>query len=207
MEFITQINNIDWLYCLFIFAARVADVSLGTLRTIAIVHGRMTMSFWLGFFEAAIWLAVVSTVVQAVIEQPLLGIVYSFGFATGNIVGIRVERLIALGHIILRVISREHPQKIADEIRKKGFRVTVFTGEGQAGNVTELYIVCRRRDLNSLLKTTLAIEPNAFYVTEQAGKVSNVCKPIMQPVASTVSDVCRPIMQPVTGWRAVIKKK
>ncbi|BDD85883.1 DUF2179 domain-containing protein [Desulfofustis limnaeus] len=180
------------IYGLFIFAARVVDVSLGTLRTIAIVHGRTTLSFWLGFFESAIWLAVVSTIVQTVASQPLYGVIYAFGFATGNTVGIKIEKRIALGNLILRVISRGHAKKLTDTLRNQGYRVTTFSGEGKSGPVTELYIVCRRRDLKSLLGRIMSLDPEAFYVTEQAGSVSNVY---------------RPIMQQVTGWRAILKKK
>lgn len=186
------IHTTDWVYAIVVFVARLTDVSLGTLRTIAIVHGRTTLSFWLGFFESGIWLVVVSTIVQAVYEQPLLGIVYAFGFAAGNLVGIHIEKLVALGHIILRVISRENSMLIAEKLRDKGFGVTSFTGEGKSGPVMELYVVCRRKDLKKILKQVLHLDGEAFYVTEQAGAVSNVC---------------RPIMQPVTGWRAVIKKK
>lgn len=192
MELFNQIGSIDLLYALLVFVARVTDVSLGTLRTIAIVHGRTMMSFWLGFVESAIWLAVVSTIVPAVQEQPFLGFVYAFGFATGNLVGIKIEKIIALGHLILRIISRNNPEVIASSMREKGHAVTTFTGAGKSGPVTELYVVCRRRDLRKLLQSVLAIDPDAFYVTEQAGSVSNVS---------------RPIMQPVTGWRAILKKK
>ena len=190
LTFFLQPANL--LYGLFIFFARVADVSLGTLRTIAIVHGRTTLAFWLGFFESAIWLAVVSTIVQTVVSQPLLGIIYAFGFATGNTVGIKIERRIALGNLILRVISRSNSKELTETLRNQGYRITTFMGEGKEGPVTELYIVCRRRDLKNLLKKVVAIDPKAFYVTEQAGSVSNVY---------------RPIMQPVTGWRAILKKK
>ena len=192
VEFLTNIQGTDWAYGAFIFAARVADVSLGTLRTIAIVHGRTLMAFWLGFIESAIWLVVVSGIVQSVHEQPALGVIYALGFATGNLVGIKVEKFIAIGHLILRAISRSNSEEIAQEVRKRGYRVTSFTGEGKSGPVTELYIVCRRRELKKLLKVILSFDAEAFYVTEQAGAVSNVC---------------RPIMQPVTGWRSVFKKK
>lgn len=192
LELLTSVQNTDWVYAVFIFTARVADVSLGTLRTIAIVHGRTLMAFWLGFFESAIWLVVVSGIVQSVHEQPLLGIIYALGFATGNLVGIKVEKLIAIGHLILRAISRTNSTEIAHELRRQGYRVTSFTGEGKSGSVTELYIVCRRREVKKLLKVILSFDPDAFYVTEQAGAVSNVC---------------RPIMQPVTGWRSIFKKK
>jgi uncharacterized protein YebE (UPF0316 family) len=192
MDVLGLLQSTDWHYAILVFFARLADVSLGTLRTIAIVHGRTTLAFWLGFFESAIWLAVVSTIVQTVCQQPLLGIVYAFGFASGNLVGIKIEKVIAMGHLILRIISRQNPESVAQKIRDKGYRVTTFAGEGKNGPVQELYVVCRRRDLKCLLQTVLALDPEAFYVTEQAGSVSNVC---------------RPIMQPVTGWRAVFKKK
>lgn len=192
MEIIGLFQSTDWFYAILVFLARLTDVSLGTLRTIAIVHGRTTLAFWLGFFESGIWLAVVSTIVQTVYQQPLLGIVYAFGFAGGNLVGIKIEKMIAMGHLILRIISRKNSQLIASNMRGRGHRVTTFAGEGMNGPVQELYVVCRRRDVKRLLQTVIALDPEAFYVTEQAGSVSNIC---------------RPIMQPVTGWRAVFKKK
>ncbi len=192
MELYFLLNTTDWAYGIVVFLARITDVSLGTLRTIAIVHGRTAMAFWLGFFESAIWLAVVSTIVGTVAAQPILGVIYALGFATGNLVGIKVEKMIAMGHLILRIISRKNSSTIANTLRNKGFSVTAFEGEGKYGPVTELYVVCRRRDLKYLMNTTLTLDSEAFYVTEQAGSVSNIC---------------RPVMQPATGWRAVIKKK
>jgi len=192
MDVLGLLQNTDWLYAVFVFFARLVDVSLGTLRTIAIVHGRTLLAFMLGFFESAIWLVVVSTIVQTVTQQPLLGIVYAFGFASGNLVGIKIEKWIAIGHLIFRIISRKNSGSMAATLRDKGYRVTTFAGEGKDGPVQELYVVCRRKDLKNLMHTVLMIDPEAFYVTEQAGSVSNVC---------------RPIMQPITGWRAIFKKK
>jgi uncharacterized protein YebE (UPF0316 family) len=40
-----------WLLCLLIFVLRVCDVSLGTVRTVAIVKGHISLSVVLGFFE------------------------------------------------------------------------------------------------------------------------------------------------------------
>jgi uncharacterized protein YebE (UPF0316 family) len=192
MELLSILQSTDWAYGAVVFGARVVDVSLGTLRTIAIVHGRTFMAFWLGFVESAIWLAVVSTIVQSVSQQPALGVIYAFGFATGNLVGIQIEKMIAMGNLILRIISRKRTVDMAREIRDSGYPVTTFTGQGRSGPVTELYVVCRRRDLKKLLRKVLSLDDEAFYVTEQAGSVSNIC---------------RPMMQPATGWRAVFKKK
>jgi len=175
-----------------IFLARIVDVSLGTLRTISIIQGRTRVAFWLGFVEILIWLWVISTVIPKIREIPALAIFYAFGFASGNLVGIRLERWLAFGHIIIRVISRKHYRKLADTIRQAGFAVTTFQGEGMSGPVIELFIVCRRKCLRDIVGMVKDIEPDAFYTTEQAGEVSRIY---------------RPFLTPVTGWRAILKKK
>lgn len=175
-----------------IFLARIVDVALGTLRTISIVHGRKWLAFWLGFFEVIIWLVVIATVIHKVQEAPVLGVFYAFGFAAGNMVGIKVENWLALGCINLRVISRKKHREMSKAIREAGYAVTVFHGEGKSGPVMELYIACRRKDLKELLEIVLKIEPDVFYTTEHIASVNRVYGPIFQPV---------------TGWRAVLKKK
>ena len=175
-----------------IFIARIADVSAGTMRTIAIVNGRTVIAFFLGLMEISLWLMVVSAVITQVGDEPILGAFYALGFSTGNVVGIKLEKRLALGCLGVRIISREHSSLLADELRNAGYRVTVFPGEGKSGPVFELYIVCRRRDLGRLLKIVKQTEPSAFYVTESAGVVSRVY---------------RPLMQHGTGWRAILKKK
>lgn len=177
---------------IIIFLARIVDVSLGTLRTISIVKGRTWVSFWLGFGEIIIWIWVISTVVPQVKDLPILAIFYALGFATGNMVGIRIERWLAFGYIIIRVISRECYSQMTDALRQAGFGVTTFRGEGMSGPVVELYIVCRRKQLEEVFKIIKTIEPTAFYITEQVGEVSNIY---------------RPILTPITGWRAILKKK
>ncbi len=175
-----------------IFLARIVDVSMGTIRTIAIVQGRTTAAFFLGFFEVSMWLVVVATVVGKVMDQPILGVFYALGFSTGNVIGIKIERRIAFGYTVLRVISQKKGHHMAEEIRQAGYPVTTFEGEGKSGPVTELYVVCRRKDLRTLLSLVTKIDSQAFYITEQAGGVSKIP---------------RPFMSPRTGWRAIMKKK
>lgn len=177
---------------MLIFFARIIDVSLGTIRTISIIRGRTWVAFWVGIVEISVWITVISTVVNKINDVPLLGVFFAFGFATGNLVGIHIERKLAMGHIIIRVISRDYYREMAETIRAKDFAVTVFQGEGKDGPVGELYIVCRRRHLGEILEMVRLIEPEAFYITEQVGSVSKIY---------------RPMMQSATGWRAILKKK
>ena len=177
---------------LVIFLARIADVSLGTIRTIITVQGRTVIAFILALFEITIWILVASTVINQVKEQPLLIVFYAFGYATGNVVGIMVEKKLAFGVIILKILTRDAGQQISDYLRKKGQPVTIFVGEGMKGPVSELYIACRRRDLKWILPEIKKLDEQMFYIIEQARDMSKVLKPIHSPLG---------------GWRAVLKKK
>lgn len=176
----------------FVFFARICDVSIGTIRTIVTVQGRTVIAFFLAVVEVTIWITVVSTVIHMVKEKPLLIVFYAFGYATGNVVGIIVERRLAFGLIILKVITRRAGKGLTEFLRGLGQPVTVFQGEGMKGPVEELYIVCRRKDLRWILPEVKHQDPDAFYVLEQARDVSKVLRPTYAPIG---------------GWRAVGKRK
>lgn len=176
------LNSQVLLTGLLVFVARICDVSIGTVRTIVTVQGRSVLAFCLAVFEVTIWITVVSTVIRQIAEMPILAIFYSLGYATGNVVGILVEKRLAFGMIILKVFTQKDGKAMADEFRQGGQPVTVFQGEGMTGPVTQLYIVCRRRDLRRLIPRVREIDNNAFYVVEMARDVSKIYKPVHTPL-------------------------
>lgn len=176
----------------FVFFARICDVSIGTIRTIVTVQGRTLVAFCLAVVEIIIWISVASTVISQVKDQPVLILFYAFGYATGNVVGIKVEGRLAFGLIILRVICRESGDTIAARLRELGQPVTKFIGEGMRGPVNELYIACRRRDLKRMLSEIMAIDADVFYVVEQARDMSKSLHPVHTPLG---------------GWRARHQRK
>lgn len=177
---------------LLIFTARIGDVSIGTIRTIVTVQGRSVVAFFLGIFELLIWVTVISTVIHKLEAQPILAVFYAFGYATGNVVGIAVERKLAFGVIILRVITRTAGKQLANRLRGQGQPVTIFRGEGMNGPVDELYIACRRRNLKAILNSVNQEDPDAFYITEMARDVGKAAR------TANFSN---------SGWRSVLKKK
>jgi uncharacterized protein YebE (UPF0316 family) len=190
---------VDWgldLYTLgtgvLVFLVRIVDVSLGTIRTISTVQGRTRTAFLLGFIEVSMWLGVIAAIVNRVAAKPILGVFYALGFSTGNVVGILIERRLAFGHTVLRVFTPEKGTELAAALREAGHPVTSFEGAGGSGPVTEVCVVCWRRDLPRVLAIMGDVVPDAFYVTEPVG---------------IVRSFRRPTMQPPTGWRAVLKKK
>ena len=178
---------------LVVLFARIGDVTLATVRTISVVHGRTKIAFALGFVEVSVWLMVVAKVLQQVHAKPILAVFYALGFSTGNVVGILLERRLAFGYTALRVITPEKGDFIAESLRAAGYAVTTFVGQGLSGTVHMVYMVFPRKELNEVLALVKKISPEAFYITEQAGQVSRIYRPTLQ--------------SPVTGWRAIIKRK
>jgi uncharacterized protein YebE (UPF0316 family) len=177
------------LTCLLIIVGRIADVSIGTLRTVFVIQGRRILSLVLGFFEILIWVSVVSKVVQN-LQQPAYAVSYAFGFAMGNYIGMTIETWIALGEQVVRVFTREG-NKIATQLRSEGFRVTAFAGEGKDGPIAMLFIHVPRRKTADITLFVQQVDPNCFYIIDDVRLGTSALTMLHQP----------------TGWRAILKKK
>jgi uncharacterized protein YebE (UPF0316 family) len=184
-----------WLLCIAIFVLRICDVTLGTVRTVAIVKGYLSLAVALGFFEVLIWVLAVSQVITRINESLFLALAFAGGFAAGNAVGILVERRLAMGTSIVRIMSVDRGQEIADEVRRFGLDATVFEGEGGEGPLMLVYAVVPRRRTQQMLQRARSIDPELVYVIEPAHESSRGAPPRLRPVPNA------------TGWRAVFKKK
>jgi uncharacterized protein YebE (UPF0316 family) len=193
MEWIASIP-VSFL-CILIFGLRICDVTLGTVRTVSIVKGYLTLAVILGFFEVMIWILAVSQVISRISESIFLALAFAGGFAAGNAVGILVERRLAMGNSIVRIISNTQGHEIASAIRSDGHDVTVFNGEGADGPVTLVYAVAPRRRAPNMLQLARSMDPELVYVTEPAYESFRGTTPRLRPIPHA------------TGWRAVFKKK
>lgn len=189
MEAFLSLNPV--IAAVLIFLLRIVDVSLGTVRTISMVNGRIALSVLLGFFEVLIWIAVIAQVFVGVTESPILLVAYAAGFAAGTGVGIAIERKLAIGIQILHVISSQHGDEIAQELRELGQPVTSIMSEGLEGPVRMLHTTCPRRSAPKLVETALAVDPDALCIIE------------------TVTGISRRVSVPPhpTGWRGLAKRK
>lgn len=113
MGFSELLNSPSMPYILpfLIFLSRIFDVSLGTLRIIFVNRGMKYLAPLIGFFEVLIWLIVIGNVMKN-IGSPINYIAYAAGFATGNFVGIYLEGKLAMGVILLRIITQKKPKNL-----------------------------------------------------------------------------------------------
>lgn len=154
-----------------IFLARILDVSLGTVRILFVARGVQTMAAILGFFEVFIWLMVISNIMNN-LSSPFYYIFYAAGFATGNYVGISIERRLYIGKVALRIITRNNAEELLEYFREQHLGITAVNAEGATGPVKILYSIINRRDLSAIIEKVNEYNPKAFYSIEDVKAVS-----------------------------------
>jgi uncharacterized protein YebE (UPF0316 family) len=146
---------------LLIFCLRICDVSIGTVRVIYTIRGNRVASAVLGFVESLIWIFAISRA-MAYVNNPASMIAWASGFAAGTVLGITLERWIATGHIIMRVISLEKAEQLRDTLREASVGVTALNADGRGGARLVLFCVAPRKRGREMIKTVQAIDPDAF---------------------------------------------
>ena len=118
-----------FLLCIFIFFARIMDVSLGTLRTIMTVRGKNLIATCLGFLEVTVWFLMARNALNSESNSFFIVLSYAGGYASGTFIGGYLSRFIN-SKICIQIIIDEMNKKLIDDLRENGFAVTVINVEG-----------------------------------------------------------------------------
>ncbi len=159
-----------WLGAALIFALRVLDMSLDTLRVLVVMRGRKKIVWVLGFFQATIFVVAITSVLKD-LNNPLNVIGYAAGFATGNVVGMFIEERLAIGHILVNIVSPRRGSAIAEHLRSCGYAVTEIPARGKDGMVTLLNCSILRKNVSTVHKLVNEIDPQAFITAEDVRPV------------------------------------
>ena len=154
-----------WLVALSIFLARTVNIALDTLRFMFTLRQKRGLSWLLGFVQSVIFVGVIGSVLTN-LENPLNIIGYSAGFATGNVLGMAIEKRLALGYTHFNIISRNRSTEIADALRNAGFGVTEIPARGRESNFMLIDCRVRRKQSDDVENLVLEIDPEAFITAE-----------------------------------------
>lgn len=165
-------GDIIWYIPILIFFARIADVSIGTIRMIFVIAGWRFRAAALGFLEVIIWALAIGGLVQS-ITNPILLLAYAGGFATGNLVGMLIESRLALGTRVVQIINRDTSGDLPTQLRQHGYRVTTVSGKGKDGPVELAYAVIRRKALPEIMSLIEHHAPKAIVTVERADHASD----------------------------------
>lgn len=150
---------------LLIFSARIIDVTLGTIRIIYISRGLKYAAPIFGFFEIVIWLLAIGQIMQN-LTNVVYYIAYAAGFATGNFVGIHIEERMAIGTVIIRIITQKDASELIKFLRHEGYGVTSVDATGMSGPVKVIFTTIRRQNLEETIQHIRKFNPKAFFSVE-----------------------------------------
>ncbi len=156
---------------LLIFGLRIVDVSLGTLRIAMLVRGHRLMAGGLGFFESIIWLVAAAQVLNN-LDSWLKIVAYAGGYAAGTMLGTTIEKWMAIGSILLRVIEPSGTPSSVPALRTAGFYATVMDAHGRDGTVQIIFSVIPRRKQGQALRIVQETNPRAYVTFEQTSRAS-----------------------------------
>ncbi|CAN5874858.1 DUF2179 domain-containing protein [soil metagenome] len=154
-----------------IFLARVADVTVATVKLMFVVNNARKKAAFLVFFEALITIMALSRIMQDA-SNILAFVMYAAGFATGTFVGMWIEEKMAYGSMLVRILCKDMPPELLHYLVQNKYRYSLVEANDQEGNTQVLFTVCKRSRLKVFLPALEQIAPQALYTIEGVKQVS-----------------------------------
>lgn len=165
MQIEQLLSPVVWLVALGIFFMRIISLALDTLRNLFVVRGQKACAWFCSFTSVLLFLAAIG-IILAKLDNGLYMIAYASGFASGTLVGMEIERRLAIGNVQLTVVSPALGNMVAENLRAEGFTVTEVPARGRDGSVGLAHCSVRRRDIDQVETIVLETDPMAFIVAE-----------------------------------------
>ncbi|MCU0496148.1 MAG: DUF5698 domain-containing protein [Anaerolineae bacterium] len=168
------------LGALLIFALRVMNYAISTIRTVAIARQRRLISASLAFLEAFLFVVVIANIVQD-LSNLLYLLAYCLGASVGSYVGMLLEERFITSYVTVNIIANQNGHEIAVALREQGYGVTETIGEGRSGSVVMLRSTVVNRDARDVIDTVHRIDPTAFVALEEARSIMRGWLRVSQP--------------------------
>ncbi|MBO8164952.1 MAG: DUF2179 domain-containing protein [Brevibacillus sp.] len=158
---------------LLVFTIQISYMTLYSMRMIFMIRGLRYAAALISFGEIGVYLVGLNMVLNNLNNVWNL-LAYCAGFASGILVGSKIEERLALGYVTVKVItpSPDDPDEqpdfhLPEELRKAGFGVTSWLGEGRDGKRLVMEILTKRTNQKKLLELINKWEPRAFVVSHE----------------------------------------
>lgn len=155
-----------------IFIARILDVSMSTIRIMFVLGGKKNYATLLGFFEALIWIVAIGQIMKDITNVAAY-IAYAGGFAGGTFVGMLIEEKLAVGKVIIRIITGRKADALIHFLKTAEYGVTSVEADGHDGKVNVIYTVIDRTHIEEVVSVIRKFNPKAFYTIENMRFVSD----------------------------------
>lgn len=165
-----DIMNLVFL-CIKIFFARILDVSIGTIRTVLMVKGRIYITTFLAFIEVLIWFMIAREALVTKIESLFIPISYALGYATGTFIGSYISNHYVKGIIGIEIIATQNQLDLIKAIKKSGFAVSIVDLKGNKNGL----LICQinKKKEPKLISIVKKYDSNAFIIVNETKYVHN----------------------------------
>ncbi|MGI6710530.1 MAG: DUF2179 domain-containing protein [Bacilli bacterium] len=162
-----------WWELALIFCSRIIEVSMGTIRVILVNKGFRKQASIIAFVEVLMWVFIASRVITGISQQPMKGVIYSLGFATGVFVGSKLEARLAFGKVLIQSISSiEKAEEIVKVLREDDIGCTELAAKGKDKDRTLLMIYANRKGKDEIVEKIREIDDRAFIVVHDVSDLT-----------------------------------
>nr|WP_271400781.1 DUF2179 domain-containing protein [Salinicoccus roseus] len=167
----TAISQNPWLMVLVIFVINIIYVSFLTLRTISTLKGYRYTAAIFSILETFVYVIGLGLVLEN-LDQFQNVIAYALGFGAGILVGLKIEEKLALGYLVVNVITSEIDKDLPKNLRDLGYGVTHGYQYGRDGERMTLQILTPRKYERKLIATIKELDERAFIITHEPKNIN-----------------------------------
>ena len=157
--------------CIKIFFARIVDVSIGTVRTVIMVRGKILVAASLAFIEVMIWFMVAREALMTDINSIFIPVSYALGYATGTSIGTYISKNFIKCIRGVEIISKNNQLELIKAIKANGYAVSVMDLKGNKNG----FLLCEvsNKKEKKLINLVKKYDPNAFIIVNETKYVQN----------------------------------
>ena len=173
---------------LLILIARIIETSLETIRTIYIARGHADLAACIGIAKTGIWLLSTGLVLTNLSDYWNL-FAYLAGYGLGTLLGMEIEKIISLGHVIVRLITPDDPRPLIANLSGLGYGMTRIEGSGSFSNtVSIIFMIVPRPELGRLMDILSKEYPAILYTVEDVRNIKEGAKIFHRDAKSRILD-------------------
>jgi uncharacterized protein YebE (UPF0316 family) len=170
------IGYLPWL----IFVAEMIVVTLSTIRIIFVARGHKLLAPLVGLFEVSIWLFAIGQIMQN-LTNIWYSVAFAGGFTIGNYFGLVIDETLAMGSVIIRIITSRDTTELIAAMKAADYGVTRVDAQGSTGPVQMVFTIVKRKDLGKVIDIIKTFDSKVFYSVTDLHSTAEGIFPLSQP--------------------------